>query len=118
MTIVHNDHPEPSIIDETNPAPSRVVALQEHLQELAEDMQDMAGRVIANGGEPNYASEKLRRAVDDGVKALAAIDLLFIERFVPNSEPQVAAQFTSAVRARELAVEIVRIYVEEREWLS
>jgi hypothetical protein len=117
MTLdsTHSNRPT---TDDPDPAPSRLAMLHERLEELAEDMHDMAGRVIANGGEPNYASEKLGRAVHEGIQALAAIDLLFIERFIPDSDPGAATEFAVGVRADELARETARVYVAEREWLS
>lgn len=42
-----------------------------HVLELAEHVRDMGGRVVANGGEINYASEKLGRAAEDALMALA-----------------------------------------------
>lgn len=39
----------------------------------AETVQDMAARVLANGGEPNYAFEKLARAFRANVHALLVL---------------------------------------------
>jgi hypothetical protein len=36
-------------------------------------VQDMAARVLANGGEPNYTTEKLTRAFPANVRALVAL---------------------------------------------
>ena len=44
-----------------------------HLLELADDVRDMGARVLRNGAEPCYASEKLGWAAERAVCALALL---------------------------------------------
>jgi hypothetical protein len=62
----------------------------------AETLQDMATRVLNNGGQPNYAGEKLARAFRANVHALLVLgwrrsDLVeAIDReahYVPEAQP-------------------------------
>jgi len=39
----------------------------------AATVQNMAARVVANGGEPNYASEKLARALRASIRGLLCL---------------------------------------------
>jgi Holliday junction resolvasome RuvABC DNA-binding subunit len=43
------------------------------LFELADDVRDMAERVIGNGPEPNYAGEKLAFAAERAISALVLL---------------------------------------------
>jgi hypothetical protein len=44
-----------------------------HVLECAEDVGDMGQRVMTNGAEPNYASEKLAFAAERAIVALTII---------------------------------------------
>lgn len=56
---------------QTTPAPSEHrQAQRESILEEAATVKDMATRVISNGGEPAYATEKLWRAFKATVRAL------------------------------------------------
>ena len=91
----------------------RIGELQKRLAELADNMQDLVGRVLTNGGEPNYASEKMGRAVRAGIAALAVIDELFLERFV-GADAEMREQFTVRARLEEVSGDAARVYGRER----
>ena len=100
-----------------DPSVSRRRVLVDRLAELATEMQDLVGRVLSNGGEPNYASEKMGRAVREGMKALAVIDELFLERY-EVATPGLAAELETAQRSADTGAEATRYYIRERECWS
>jgi hypothetical protein len=101
----------------SDPSVGRRQVLVDRLAELATEMQDLVGRVLSNGGEPNYASEKMGRAVREGMKALAVIDELFLERY-QDGTPELAADLEIAQRSAETGAEATRYYIRERECWS
>lgn len=44
---------------------------RERVVDLADTVRDMGQRVVNNGGEPNYAGEKLGKAAYEAITALA-----------------------------------------------
>src|SRR4051794_6242154 len=64
--VMHQPHASDVELSEREARARRLI-------ELADDVRDMGSRVVSNGGEPNYASEKLGHALRCCVRAIATV---------------------------------------------
>lgn len=86
-------------------------SLRAQLAERAECVKDMAERVLSNGGEPNYAGEKMGRAARAAIEALAIVDELYMLKW-DGDPPYEGLDLES--REREVAADAASSYGRER----